>query len=207
MLTNIIQTTYPKAIEKALGILKAGGLVAFPTDTVYGLGSLAFDNAAIESIYKAKDRPIEKAIPILIGDVDALPLVVDHIPDMARIFAARFWPGPVTCVLPKKQTLPAAVSATNTVAVRIPDHPDALALLRAAGPMAVTSANISGKPSPSAAQEVYEQLNGRIPLILDGGKTPGGIPSTLVDCTGEQPVILREGPVSLSELLAALQNS
>jgi L-threonylcarbamoyladenylate synthase len=191
-------------IQTALKVLQSGGIVAFPTDTVYGVGSLAFDNAAIESIYTAKDRPIEKAIPILIGDLGDFDKVADDIPNMALRFAARFWPGPLTCIVPKKQTLPLAVSATATVAVRIPDHPDARALLRAAGPMAVTSANISGQPSPSTAQEVYEQLNGRIPLILDGGKTKGGVPSTLVDCTGEEPIILREGPITLAELLAAI---
>jgi L-threonylcarbamoyladenylate synthase len=191
-------------IQSALQILQIGGIVAFPTDTVYGLGALAFNNEAIESIYTAKDRPIEKAIPILIGDLSDLDQVAEEIPDMALRFAARFWPGPLTCIVPKKQTLPLAVSTTATVAVRIPDHPDARALLRAAGPMAVTSANISGQPSPSTAQEVYKQLNGRIPLILDGAKTKGGIPSTLVDCTGEKPVILREGPISLHELLAAI---
>jgi L-threonylcarbamoyladenylate synthase len=181
-----------------------GGLVAFPTDTVYGLGALAFDHHAIESIYIAKNRPVEKAIPILFGDTGALDLVAGSIPEMARIFASRFWPGPLTCVVPKKPTLPKAVSATSTVAVRIPNHPAALSLLRAAGPMAVTSANISGQANPCTAQEVYEQLNGRIPLILDGGRTPGGIPSTLVDCTGDQPIILREGPIPLQDLLAAL---
>lgn len=191
-------------IHKALGILQSGGIVAFPTDTVYGVGTLAFDNTAIESIYTAKDRPVEKAIPILIGDLSDLEKVGRDIPDMALRFAARFWPGPLTCVVPKQPTLPLAVSATPTVAVRIPDHPDARALLRTAGPMAVTSANISGQPSPTTAQEVYEQLNGRIPLILDGGKTPGGVPSTLVDCTGERPVILREGPITLENLLSAL---
>jgi L-threonylcarbamoyladenylate synthase len=191
-------------IRSALEILQSGGIVAFPTDTVYGLGALAFNNSAIESIYKAKDRPIEKAIPILIADVDDLEMVGDDFPDMARIFASRFWPGPLTCIIPKKQTLPIAVSATATVAVRIPDHKDARALLRATGAMAVTSANISGQASPSTAQEVYNQLNGRIPLILDGGKTRGGVPSTLVDCTGEKPVILREGPITLAELLAVL---
>ncbi len=201
MKTEIIPAS---GFQTALEILQSGGIVAFPTDTVYGLGSLAFNNAAIESIYTAKDRPIEKAIPILIGDLSDLEQVADDIPDMALRFATRFWPGPLTCIVPKKQTLPLAVSATSTVAVRIPDHLNARALLRAAGPMAVTSANISGQPSPSTAQEVYEQLNGRIPLILDGGKTKGGIPSTLVDCTGKEPVILREGPISLDELLAAL---
>jgi L-threonylcarbamoyladenylate synthase len=201
MKTKIIPAS---GFQTALEILQSGGIVAFPTDTVYGLGSLAFNNAAIESIYTAKNRPIEKAIPILIGDLSDLERVADDIPDMALRFATRFWPGPLTCIVPKKQTLPLAISATSTVAVRIPDHLNARTLLCAAGPMAVTSANISGQPSPSTAQEVYEQLNGRIPLILDGGKTKGGIPSTLVDCTSKEPVILREGPISLDELLAAL---
>ena len=191
-------------IQAALKILQNGGIVAFPTDTVYGLGALAFNNNAIESIYKAKNRPIEKAIPILIGDLSDFEKVADDIPNMALRFASRFWPGPLTCIVPKKQTLPLAVSATSTVAVRIPDHIDARSLLRAAGPMAVTSANISGGQNPSTAQEVYDQLNGRIPLILDGGTTQGGIPSTLVDCTGELPMILREGPITLNELLSAL---
>ena len=191
-------------IQIALKILQSGGIVAFPTDTVYGLGALAFNNNAIESIYKAKNRPVEKAIPILIGDLSDFEKVADDIPNMALRFASRFWPGPLTCIVPKKQTLPLAVSATPTVAVRIPDHVDARALLRAADPMAVTSANISGGQNPSTAQEVYDQLNGRIPLILDGGTTQGGIPSTLVDCTGELPMILREGPITLDELLSAL---
>jgi L-threonylcarbamoyladenylate synthase len=191
-------------IQTALKILQNGGIVAFPTDTVYGLGALAFNNNAIEKIYMAKDRPIEKAIPILIGDLSDLDKIADSIPDMALRFASRFWPGPLTCIVPKKQTLPPAVSATSTIAVRIPNHPDALALLRAAGPMAVTSANISGGQNPSTAHEVYDQLKGRIPLILNGGKTHGGIPSTLVDCTGDMPVILREGPISLNELMAVL---
>ena len=202
---NPTQILPASQIQQALAILKSGGILAFPTDTVYGLGALAFDNTAIESIYTAKDRPIEKAIPILIGDLGDLDQVAVNIPNMALRFAARFWPGPLTCIVPKKQTLPLAVSATSTVAVRIPNHPDALALLRAAGPMAVTSANISGQPSPSTAQEVYEQLNGRIPLILDGGTTPGGVPSTLVDCTGDEPIVLREGPISLAQLLSAIE--
>ncbi len=201
MKTEIIPAS---EIQTALKILQNGGIVAFPTDTVYGLGALAFNNDAIESIYTAKDRPIEKAIPILIGDLSDLDKIAGSIPDMALCFAARFWPGPLTCIIPKKQTLPPAVSATSTVAVRIPNHHDALALLRAAGPMAVTSANISGGLNPSTAQEVFEQLNGRITLILDGGKTFGGVPSTLVDCTGALPVTLREGPISLHDLMAVL---
>lgn len=202
MKTEIVSATQ---IHHALETLRNGGIIAFPTDTVYGLGALAFDNPAIESVYTAKDRPIEKAIPILIGDLGDLDKIAVNIPDMALRFASRFWPGPLTCIVPKKQTLPRAVSATSTVAVRIPGHPDALALLRAAGPMAVTSANISGQLSPSTAEEVYDQLHGRIPLILDGGKTPGGIPSTLVDCTASEPIILREGPISLADLFSAIK--
>src|SRR5258706_3589300 len=202
MKTQILPAT---EIQSALEVLQDGGLVAFPTDTVYGLGALAFNNHAIESIYTAKDRPIEKAIPVLIGNVDTLDVVAQDIPKMARLFASQFGPGPLTCVVPKKGTLPPAISAISSVAVRIPDHKDALALLRAAGPMAVTSANISGTPSPCTAQQVFEQLNGRIPLILDGGKTPGGIASTIVDCTENKPKILREGPISLQDLLSIME--
>lgn len=194
----------PEAIAQALEVLRAGGLVAFPTDTVYGVGALAFDQRAIESIYKAKDRPMEKAIPVLIGDSGDLEKVAIDIPSRARQLAAHFWPGPLTILVPKRSDLPEAVSATSTVGVRVPDHAVALTLLRAAGPLAVTSANISGAQSPVTAQEVYEQLGGRIALIIDGGRTPGGVPSTLVDCTTPDLQVLREGPISLEELQAVL---
>ncbi len=206
MNTVIISADSPDAIQRALDVLNDGGLVAFPTDTVYGLGALAFDGQAIESIYFAKDRPIEKAIPVLIADAEDMDQVGVDIPDIARRIAARFFPGPLTCIIPKQPTLPEAVSATSTVGVRVPDHNVARALLRAAGPMAVTSANISGQTSPSSAEEVFAQLNGRIPLILDGGKTPGGIPSTVVDCTYKEIKILREGPISLEEIISKLSS-
>lgn len=199
MQTEILPAS-SNAILSAYKILATGGLAAFPTDTVYGVGALAFDGKAVESIYTAKDRPIEKAIPILIADVVDLEKVGIDIPDVARILAARFWPGPLTILVPKRADLPVAVSATTTVGVRIPDHKVARKLLRAAGPLAVTSANISGGQSPVTAQEVYEQLGGRIPLIIDGGRTPGGIPSTLVDCTSSELKILREGPITLEQL-------
>ncbi|HEY9151626.1 MAG TPA: L-threonylcarbamoyladenylate synthase [Anaerolineales bacterium] len=201
MKTEIIAADSPNAIRQAMEILQAGGLVAFPTDTVYGVGALAFDGKAVESIYKAKDRPIEKAIPVLIGNAEDINKVASEVPLMAKKLAERFWPGPLTIVVPKHVNLPDSVSATNTVGVRVPNHVVARSVLRAAGPMAVTSANISGKPSPSTAEEVFEQLNGRIALIVDGGKTPGGVPSTLVDCTGAKPEVLREGPVSFEEIL------
>ena len=204
MKTDILPAGSSDAIPRALEILRAGGLVAFPTDTVYGVGSLAFDGKAVESIYTAKDRPIEKAIPVLIGDTDDLDKIAMDIPNMALKLASHFWPGPLTILVPKQPGLPEAVSATSTVGVRVPDHEVARALLRAAGPMAVTSANISGQANPTTAEEVFTQLNGRIGLIIDGGKTPGGVPSTLVDCSGENIRILREGPIAEEELLSVL---
>ena len=200
MNTKLISAHDPDAIPLALEILRSGGLVAFPTDTVYGVGSLAFNQTAIESIYAAKDRPLEKAIPILIGDAGDLEKVAVEVPALARRLAARFWPGPLTIILPKHPDLPPAVSATSTVGVRVPYHPVARALLRAAGPMAVTSANLSGRESPRTAEEVLAQLQGRIPLVVDGGETPGGIASTVVDVSGAEPVILRPGPIPLEQI-------
>ena len=199
--TKVVSSDSPNAILSALEILLSGGLVAFPTDTVYGVGCLAFHPQAIESIYIAKDRPIEKAIPVLIGDNEDLVKVAKEVPIFAMRLIDRFWPGPLTILVPKKPTLPAAISATSTVGVRVPDHDVTRALLRLGGPMAVTSANISGQASPTSAQEVVSQLGGRIAMIVDGGETPGGVPSTLVDCTGEKIQILREGPISKEELL------
>ena len=200
METIVLPASDPDAIPCALEVLEGGGLVAFPTDTVYGVGALAFDALAVESIYTAKDRPVEKAIPILLGGPEDLDKVTADIPPIAAKLAARLWPGALTLVVPKHPGLPDVVSAALTVGVRVPDHPVARALLRAAGPMAVTSANISGEASPKTAEEVDRQLNGRISLILDGGETPGGVPSTVVNCLGTEPVILREGPVTMKDI-------
>jgi L-threonylcarbamoyladenylate synthase len=204
MNTQILTVNSPDAIIIILQVLKAGGLVAFPTDTVYGVGALAFDGKAVESIFVAKDRPIEKAIPVLLSEAEELDKVASDVPTMARRLADRFWPGPLTLVVPKKKTLPKPVSATNTVGVRVPDNPTAHTLLRSAGPMAVTSANISGGLSPTTAGEVFAQLSGRIELILDGGRTPGGAASTVVDCTQKEPAILRVGPITIEEIKSAL---
>ena len=193
----------PAALERALEVLRAGGLVAFPTDTVYGLGALAFDVEAVASLYLAKGRGAEKAIPVLLGEAGEIERVA--LPsEMARRLAQAFWPGPLTLVVVKRPELPEAVSSIGTVGVRVPDHPAALRLLRASGPLAVTSANRSGGPSPRTADEVRAELDDRIPLILDGGTSPGGRPSTVVDCTGGAPVVLRKGPVTLEQLQGAL---
>ena len=204
MKTEILSAQDPGMLGRALAVLHEGGLVAFPTDTVYGVGALAFDGVAVKSIYTAKDRPAEKAIPVLIGDPADLLKVTLEVPEAAVRLAARFWPGPLTLVVPRHPDLPESVSVTLTVGVRVPDHKVARALLMAAGPMAVTSANLSGQPSPSTAQEVLAQLGGRIALIIDGGKTPGGIPSTVVDCSGPEPLILREGTILKDEIWGVL---
>jgi L-threonylcarbamoyladenylate synthase len=204
MKTQVLLANSLDAIPTALHVLGVGGLVAFPTDTVYGVGTLAFDATGVESIYAAKDRPNEKAIPVLLGNVNELDKVTSHIPDMALRLASRFWPGPLTLVVPKNPAIPDSVSANDTVGVRIPDNTIALNLLRSAGPMAVTSANISGGKNPTTAEEVFAQLNGRIELILDGGRTAGGVASTVVDCTQMEPAILRVGPISLEEINSVL---
>ena len=204
MRTVILPAQQPGALSQVLAVLQAGGLVAFPTDTVYGLAALAFNSRAVKKIYKAKDRPVEKALPVLIADpVDLTRVSLEVSPTVKRL-AACFWPGPLTLAVLKHPDLPDIVSDMPTVGVRIPNHPLARSLLRLTGPMAVTSANLSGQASPSMALEVFAQLGGRIAMILDGGKTPGGVPSTVVDCTGAEARILREGPVSMDQIRSCL---
>jgi L-threonylcarbamoyladenylate synthase len=204
MITEIIPVDFAQTLDRAVDSLTAGSLVAFPTDTVYGIGALAFNPQAIEQLYAVKGRDSAKAIAVLVGSPADLPRVAAEMGDMAQRLAQRFWPGPLTLVVPRHPALPENISPLPTVGVRMPDLPFTLALLSRAGPLATTSANHSGASSPSTAQEVMDQLNGRIPLILDGGHTPGGVSSTVVDCTGLEPVILRLGPVSLQQLQAAL---
>jgi L-threonylcarbamoyladenylate synthase len=207
MKTVILPASDPQALAQALTILQTGGLVAFPTDTVYGVGASAFDAEAVRSIYAVKERPIEKSIPLLIADPDDLEKVSPEVSPLAFKLAACFWPGALTLVVTKHPRLPEAVSATATIGVRIPDHPVARALLRAAGPLAVTSANLSGQPSPSSAGEVLIQLGGRIALIIDGGRAPGGVPSTVVDCTEALARTLREGPITIAMIQSCLQGN
>lgn len=198
--TKTILMNDERAVDLAVEVLKAGGLVAFPTDTVYGVGALAFEPACIERIYEAKDRDTTKAIPILVGTLEQLSHVALMLTPAAEKLAQRYWPGALTLVIPRHPSLPDVLSPIPTVGVRMPDHPYALELLRRAGPLAVTSANLSGEENPRTAQDVLAQLEGRIALVVDGGAAPGGVPSTVVDCTGEQARILRHGAIPDEEI-------
>jgi L-threonylcarbamoyladenylate synthase len=169
------------------------------------LGALVSEPRSIRQLYAVKGREADKAIPILLSEPAELVAVAAEITPWAARLARRFWPGPLTLVVPRRPGLPEELSVHPTVGVRMPGHPDALRLLKQTGPLAVTSANLSGQPSASTAQEVLDYLGGLIPLILDGGRAPGGVSSTVVDCTTPEPVILRPGPVSMDELLSALR--
>ncbi len=204
LITVSTPNTIPEAVKRALQVLAGGGLVAFPTDTVYGLGALAFDAQGVDQLFMAKERQAEKAIAVLLANPADLKQVTLDMPDSARILAERFWPGPLTLVVSRHPNLPKNISPWPTIGVRMPDHPVALALLQASGPLAVTSANLSGQPSATNAQEVLRQLGVRVDLIIDGGETIGGVPSTVVDCTGPSLKILRTGPLSQSDLEQAL---
>ena len=183
MLTEILKAGYPGALDHAVDVLQHGGLVAFPTDTVYGLAALPFTSEYVEGLFSAKGRNNTRAIAILIGDYADLDRIVDQFDDKSSRLAHHFWPGPLTLVVPKHTGLPEELSPDSTIGVRMPDNPVALALLRKIGPLAVTSANISGQDNANTAEEVNHQLNGRVLLILDGGQSSGGVPSTVVNCS------------------------
>ena len=207
--TEVMPTTYARAIDQALQVLKQGGLVAFPTDTVYGVGAHPFLPRAVEQIYHVKGRPRGKPIPILLASAESLAEVAEGVPPEAWALAQRFWPGPLTIVLRRDPSIPDVITAGGpNVAVRVPDHEFALRLIGAAGgALAATSANLSGHPDPVTAQEVLGYLEGRIDLILDGGPCPGGQASTVIDLTGVSPTVVRPGPISsreLEEVLAQL---
>jgi L-threonylcarbamoyladenylate synthase len=202
--TEVLSASDPNAMRHAADVLRHNGLVAFPTDTVYGVGALAFKAEAVQRLYVVKGRATDKAIAVLVARTADLPKVAQELTPSAQRLARAFWPGPLTLVVPKHPDLPAAVSALPTVGVRFPDHPVARGLLELTGPLAVTSANRSGEPNALTAEEVLAHLSGRVDLLIDGGRAPGGIPSTVVDCTGLVPMILRQGPVSAAEIEATL---
>jgi len=178
-----------------------GGVIAFPTDTVYGLGADAFNSTAVERIYEIKNRPKYRQFPLLIADVERLTTLADPIPEIAWFLARRFWPGGLTLVLPKTDSLPGYLALGPTIAVRVPDHPVCLAIIQHLGnPIIGTSANISGHPAALTAEEVGQQLGEKIDFIINGGKCPGGKESTVVDVTHESPTILRQGIIPSHEI-------
>jgi len=189
-------------MELGVSILKQGGLVAFPTDTVYGLGASANISQAVEQIYRVKERPLNMALPLLLADISQMSEVAEPVPPIAWLLANKFLPGALTIVLPRSKLIPDIITAGGvTVAVRIPAHPVPVALVRGLGtPIVGTSANLSGKPSALTADEVYSQFGDKVDLVIDGGKCPGGRESTIIDVTGEVAIILREGAISGEEL-------
>lgn len=191
-------------LDEAIALLRAGEVVAFPTDTVYGLGALPGDAAAIRKLFIAKQRPPEKAIPILIADLADLLKVGANVSPAARRLMERFWPGPLTVVVRRAPAFRGAADPdSDTVAVRVPAYAPARELIRrAGGALAVTSANRSGKPAATVAADVLKQLGRRIPLVLDGGPTPGGQESSVVDCSRDRPRLLREAAIPRDALEA-----
>ncbi len=188
----------PEALKEAGEIIKGGGLVAFPTETVYGLGGNALDETASEKIYRAKGRPSDNPLIVHIFRIEDIFPIVKEMPETAKKLADAFWPGPLTMILKKSAKVPdATTGGLDTVAVRMPGHKTALAFIEAAGGyVAAPSANISGKPSPTLAKYVAEDMGGRIEMIIDGGEIAIGIESTIVDLTEEIPVILRPGYIT-----------
>lgn len=193
-------------MEKAGHILQEGGLVAFPTETVYGLGANALDEEAARKIYEAKGRPSDNPLIIHIADMDHLQKIVKKIPEAAKKLADAFWPGPLTMIFDKSGCVPyGTTGGLDTVAVRMPSDEIARKLiLSGGGYIAAPSANTSGRPSPTTAQHVYEDMDGRIPLILDGGSVEIGLESTIVDLTADIPTILRPGYISLEMVQAVI---
>ena len=189
-------------LGEAASLIRNGELVAFPTETVYGLGADALNPKASEKIYAAKGRPSDNPLIVHICRVESLEEICSCVPREAYMLAESFWPGPLTMILPKSDRVPdATTGGLSTVAVRMPDHIAALGLIEASGRMiAAPSANVSGRPSPTKAEHVYEDLKGRIPMILDGGEVRVGIESTIVDLSEDKPVILRPGYITAKEL-------
>jgi len=194
-------------VAGAAGILQQGGVVAFPTETVYGLGAHALDPQAVRKIFAAKGRPHDNPLIVHISDTEELHRLAVNIPREAWLLAERFWPGPLTLVLEKQPHVPPETTGgLDSVAVRIPRHPAALALLSAAAlPVAAPSANLSGRPSPTTADHVLADLDGRIDAVLDGGPCSVGVESTVLDIRQGRPRILRPGGVTQEELVAVLQ--
>lgn len=191
-----------EVIRIAGTIIKKGGTVAFPTETVYGLGADALNPDAVRKIFKAKGRPLDNPLIVHIADIDQLDVIASDIPVSARCLMETFWPGPLTMIFKRKDIVPDVTTCDlDTVAVRMPDNPIALGLIKEAGtPIAAPSANISGRPSPTTAEHVISDLSGRIDAVIDGGAVRVGVESTVLDMTPDIPVLLRPGAVSIDQI-------
>ncbi|WP_100405725.1 L-threonylcarbamoyladenylate synthase [Bacillus solitudinis] len=200
------RSSRPPNIKEAALLIKNGDVVAFPTETVYGLGANALSEEAVQGIFTAKGRPSDNPLIVHIAAQNQLEDLVLDIPEKAKVLMNSFWPGPLTIIFRKKDTLARAVTAgLETVGVRIPNHPVALALLEEAGvPVAAPSANLSGKPSPTTAKHVFDDLAGRIAGVVDGGVTGVGLESTVLDCSQERPIMYRPGGVTKEEIEAVI---
>ncbi|NLX43448.1 MAG: threonylcarbamoyl-AMP synthase, partial [Chloroflexi bacterium] len=200
--TVVLRADDPRAIAQAVNTLRRGGLVVFPTDTVYGVGCDLWSAPALEQLYRAKGRPAELAIPVLVSGPEGVATVARWLPDRFEELAGRFWPGGLTIVLPRQSNLPERLtSGRDTVAVRLPDHPVARALIAASGgALAVTSANVSGRPAATTAQDALADLAGRVELVLDGGACPQGVASSIVDLSVSPPRLLRPGALDVAAL-------
>jgi len=198
MKTQILKPT-KTAIEKACKLIMAGEVVAVPTETVYGLAGSSFDSKAIKKIFIAKGRPQDNPLIVHISNIQQLKDVVSVVPQDAQKLAEAFWPGPLTIIMPKNSKLAPETSAgLDSVGVRMPSHPVAKQIIEKTGPFSAPSANISGRPSPTTAEDVFADMNGRIPLIIDGGECDAGVESTVVSCLEDTPIILRPGVVTKS---------
>ena len=209
MQTQVIKTdenNLKNAAEAAASLLRNGEVVAIPTETVYGLAANAFDGKAVAKIFKAKSRPMDNPLIVHIAEFGELEALVSNVPESAKILAEKFWPGPLTMIMPKSGKIPDEVSAgLETVAVRMPSHPAARAVIKAAGvPLAAPSANISGSPSPTNARYVLADMNGKIPLILDGGQCSVGVESTVITLASNPPRVLRPGGITVEQLRESL---
>jgi L-threonylcarbamoyladenylate synthase len=208
---RVLPAELPESVELAVRWLADDRVIAFPTDTVYGLGAHAFHPQAVRKLFRVKARDTQKAIPLLLGCVEDLPLVATNIPEVGWQLARRFWPGALTMVLPKAASvLDELTGGAPTVAVRVPDHPLTARLVAGLGaPLAATSANLSGQPPATTAGEVRQALGRRVHLILDGGECRGKVASTVVDCTVWPPAILRRGALAedVDQFLDALERS
>jgi L-threonylcarbamoyladenylate synthase len=196
------QSDIEKQIEKAVVILKNGGLVAYPTDTVYGLGACMTDSEAVDRIFQVKGRPKGMALPVLLADRNQIKDIVTSVSPAAQRLADEFFPGALTIILLKSNLVPDIIAGGGkTVAFRIPNHPVPLALIKGLGkPIVGTSANLSGQPSALTAIEVHAQIGDKIDMVIDSGRCPGGIESTVIDLSGEKPVIRRQGAISIDRL-------